>query len=73
MIDNLGFGTYIFYAAFALVALIFVFFFVPETRGRTLEEMSVVFGAKADEAKEEVTRLEAILTELQVEDGSRLD
>ena len=44
MISSLGFGTYIFFAAFCLIALVWVWFFIPETNGRTLEQMDFVFG-----------------------------
>lgn len=44
MINGIGFGTYVFFAAFCLIALIWVWFFIPETNGRTLEQMDFVFG-----------------------------
>ncbi|KAK4234591.1 regulatory protein GAL4 [Achaetomium macrosporum] len=52
---SIGWGTYIFFAAFCLIALAFTFFFVPETKGKSLEEMDVVFGDVV--AQEEKTRL----------------
>ena len=55
MLAKIGWGTYIFFAAFCLLALAFTFFFVPETRGKSLEDMDVVFGDT--EAHEEKTRL----------------
>lgn len=44
MLDTMKFGTYIFFAAFCIIAFFFVYFFVPETRLKTLEEMDEVFG-----------------------------
>jgi hypothetical protein len=44
MINGIGFGTYVFFAAFCLIALVWVWFFIPETNGRTLEQMDFVFG-----------------------------
>jgi MFS family permease len=44
MLDKLKFGTYIFFAAFCLIMFLWVMFFVPETRYKTLEEMDLVFG-----------------------------
>ena len=44
MLHDLGFGTYVFFAAFCLIALVWVYFFIPETNGRTLEQMDFVFG-----------------------------
>ncbi|KAH7121760.1 general substrate transporter [Dactylonectria estremocensis] len=55
MLETLGWGTYIFFAAFCLLALVFTYFFVPETRGKSLEDMDEVFGDTA--AQEEKTRL----------------
>lgn len=55
MLEKIGWGTYIFFAAFCLLALVFTYFFVPETIGKSLEDMDVVFGDTA--AREEKTRL----------------
>ncbi len=39
-------GTYCIYAAMALLSALFVWHWVPETKGRTLEEMSKLWGSK---------------------------
>lgn len=44
MITNLGFGTFVFFGAFSFLGGLFIWFFVPETKGLTLEEMDTVFG-----------------------------
>ena len=44
MLHGIGFGTYVFFAVFCLLALIWVYLFIPETNGRTLEQMDFVFG-----------------------------
>lgn len=44
MITNTGFGTYIFFAVFAALSFVWVWIFVKETKGRTLEQMDHVFG-----------------------------
>jgi hypothetical protein len=36
MLNAITWGTYIFFAAFALIALGFTYFLVPETRGKVL-------------------------------------
>lgn len=46
MIQNIGFGTYVFFATFCAIALVWVYFLVPETAGRTLEQMDSVFKDK---------------------------
>lgn len=63
MLTTITWGTYIFFAAFCLLALGFTYFFVPETRGKSLEDMDVVFGDTA--AHEEKKRLFNIAAELQ--------
>ncbi|KAF1989470.1 general substrate transporter [Aulographum hederae CBS 113979] len=45
MLENLRFGTYIFFGALTSIGALFVWWFVPETKGLTLEEMDVVFGS----------------------------
>lgn len=63
MLDSITYGTYIFFAAFALIALAFVYFLVPETRGKTLEDMDAVFGdSAAFEEKQRMRQIEAQLT-----------
>ncbi|KAF9638172.1 putative d-xylose-proton symporter protein [Lasiodiplodia theobromae] len=64
MLETIGWGTYIFFAAFCLLALAFTYFFVPETRGKSLEDMDVVFGDTA--AHEEKARLFNIAAELGI-------
>ena len=51
-ISTSNFGAFIFFGCITSLGAIFVYFFVPETKGLTLEEMDEVFGevgfAKAD-------------------------
>ncbi|KAM6505551.1 hypothetical protein FSOLCH5_013727 [Fusarium solani] len=67
MLETIGWGTYIFFAAFCLLALGFTYFFVPETRGKSLEDMDVVFGETA--AHEEKARLMAIASSMGLTDA----
>ncbi|KAH6889730.1 general substrate transporter [Thelonectria olida] len=41
---SFGFGTWFFFACWMLIASLWSFFFLPETKGRTLDEMDVIFG-----------------------------
>lgn len=43
LVQNTGYGTYAFFCVFCTLSLIWSWFFVPETNGRTLEEMDYVF------------------------------
>lgn len=44
MIEGAGFGTYIFFGGWCGLAAVWAYFLVPETKGKTLEEMDAVFG-----------------------------
>ncbi|OJJ78243.1 hypothetical protein ASPBRDRAFT_112982 [Aspergillus brasiliensis CBS 101740] len=62
MLDSITWGTYIFFAAFCLLAFGFTFFFIPETRGKTLEDMDLIFGdTAAHEEKQRIVGIEAQL------------
>ncbi|KAL1963007.1 hypothetical protein VTN77DRAFT_8755 [Rasamsonia byssochlamydoides] len=72
MITGLKYGTFIFFGLFTLLGAVFIFFFVPETKQLTLEEMDVIFGsvgvAAADKERMKQIHLELGLTDGQ-EDG----
>jgi len=42
-------GTFYFFAGFAVLALLTTYLFIPETMGRTLEQMDAAFGDNATE------------------------
>ncbi|KAK0515260.1 hypothetical protein JMJ35_002639 [Cladonia borealis] len=62
LVQNTGFGAYTFFAVFCLLSLLWTFYFVPETRGRTLEAMDHVFNDTNSE--EEGARRKAIEDQL---------
>ena len=43
-IDNIGWRTFLMFAIFNFAIVVYSFFVVRETAGRSLEEMEVVFG-----------------------------
>ncbi|KAL1936245.1 hypothetical protein VTP01DRAFT_379 [Rhizomucor pusillus] len=47
MLGNITYGTYIFFACFCFISFFFVWFLVPETKGRSLEEMDEIFGGSS--------------------------
>lgn len=53
LVQSTGFGAYVFFAAFCFLSGAWTFFFVPETNGKTLEEMDEVF--KDRDSTEEVS------------------
>ncbi|OLN90320.1 putative glucose transporter rco-3-like protein 4 [Colletotrichum chlorophyti] len=47
LVQGTGFGAYVFFAAFCLLSLAWTWFCVPETNGKTLEQMDEVFGDRS--------------------------
>lgn len=45
MITSLGYGTYMFFAALMVLMGFWAWFCIPETKGKSLEEMDAIFGA----------------------------
>ncbi|RMZ69333.1 quinate transport [Pyrenophora seminiperda CCB06] len=45
MLTHLRYGTYIFFGLFTAMGAAFIFFFFPETKGLSLEEMDTLFGS----------------------------
>jgi hypothetical protein len=60
MLQHLRFGTFIFFGLFSLLGGLFIQFFVPETKGLTLEEMDEVFGDEAGTSARDLERQHAI-------------
>ncbi|KAI1262763.1 putative hexose transport-related protein [Xylariaceae sp. FL1019] len=46
MLNRIGYGTYILFGLLTFLGAGFVWFFVPETKRLTLEEMDVIFGSE---------------------------
>lgn len=53
MLESIGWGTFIFFAAFATLAGIWTFFFVPETKDKTLEQLDRLFNDATGKQDEE--------------------
>jgi len=65
MLQALKFGTYIFFASFCLLMFLWVWFLVPETRYKSLEEMDAVFGYNLGQVDQE--RMREIMSEIGLE------
>ena len=50
---NIGYHTYIYYAVLNAVFVPIIYFFLVETRGRSLEELDVVFATPGNPVKNE--------------------
>ncbi|KAF8534861.1 general substrate transporter [Trichophaea hybrida] len=68
MIRNIKYGTYIFFAVFCFLAVLWVYFFVPETKNKTLEEMDAVF--KDNSSTEDAERMHRINREVGLSDST---
>lgn len=62
ILSEISWGLYVIFAAFLMLGIVFVWFFVPETKGKTLEEMDQVFGAQT--SHEDLERLGAVQREV---------
>ncbi|KAJ5343913.1 General substrate transporter [Penicillium brevicompactum] len=72
LVQDTGYGAYVFFAVFCVLAGLWTFFFVPETKGRTLEQMDHVFKDNSSEAeKEKRAAIEAQLIQAQYETAHR--
>lgn len=49
MLKHWAWGTYIFFAVFLAVGIVWVWWVLPETKNATLEEMDRVFGSNTGE------------------------
>ncbi|KAH6721943.1 general substrate transporter [Leptodontidium sp. MPI-SDFR-AT-0119] len=62
LVQNTGFGAYVFFAVFCLGSFAWTYFFVPETNGKTLEQMDEVFKDRGN--AEDVEKKEAIFLQI---------
>ncbi|KAK4227332.1 quinate permease [Podospora fimiseda] len=46
MLESITYGTYILFGILTYIGAVFIWFFVPETKRLTLEEMDVIFGSE---------------------------
>lgn len=56
MMENIGYRTYIFFAVMCFLAGVWAILLVPETSGKTLEEMDAVFGDTSGQEERELAR-----------------
>ncbi|KAF5596645.1 monosaccharide transporter [Fusarium subglutinans] len=69
LVRETGFGAYVFFAVFCLLSFVWVWFSVPETNGKSLEEMDSVFKDRTGVA--DIATKDRILAEVYNERQSR--
>jgi len=69
MLEKLKFGTFVFFGAFCLLMFLWVWFLVPETRNKTLEEMDMIFGDHS--GQEDMRRIREIMVEVGLDSEGR--
>ncbi|KAI1008352.1 hypothetical protein LB504_001262 [Fusarium proliferatum] len=62
LVRETGFGAYVFFAVFCLLSFVWVWFSVPETNGKSLEEMDSVFKDRTGVA--DIAKKDRILAEV---------
>lgn len=67
LISSIGWGTYLFFAALNALFFPIIYFFYPETAGRSLEEIDLIF-AKGHEEKMSYVRAAKELPHMGVEE-----
>ncbi|KAI8407701.1 hypothetical protein FOFC_13142 [Fusarium oxysporum] len=65
LVRETGFGAYVFFAVFCLLSFVWVWFSVPETNGKSLEEMDSVFKDRTGVA--DIAKKDRILAEVYTE------
>ncbi|KXH40491.1 sugar transporter [Colletotrichum nymphaeae SA-01] len=70
MLEAITFGTFYFFLAFCVVLIVWVYFFVPETKGVRIEEMDKIFGGNQGEA--DMIRMAIIRQQLGLIQGDEL-
>lgn len=63
LIESISYGTYLLFGILTILGAGFVWFYVPETKRLTLEEMDVVFGSEGT-AEKDMRRMEDVRREL---------
>ncbi|KAF7298442.1 Hexose transport-related protein [Mycena kentingensis (nom. inval.)] len=69
MLRAITYGTYLFFLVFMLMGMAFAYWILPETFGKSLEEMDLAFGS--GEGQEDLARMERILQGLQDKENSK--
>jgi uncharacterized membrane protein YccC len=56
MLVSIGWGTFLFFGVWCLIASVFSYFLVPETSNKSLEQVAAVFGDNLQADEEDLRR-----------------
>ncbi|KAJ4299141.1 hypothetical protein N0V90_004385 [Kalmusia sp. IMI 367209] len=56
MLESIKYGTFVFFACMCFLAVVWAVLLVPETKGKTLEEMDNIFGDNSAEEEKEMMK-----------------
>ncbi|KAH6889649.1 sugar transporter [Thelonectria olida] len=71
-VNHIGWRTFLMFGIFCLANFTFIFFFVKETKGRTLEEMDILFGV-VDEAQRRADVEQVLHKGMELEHNERAE
>ncbi|RMY72469.1 hypothetical protein D0863_04484 [Hortaea werneckii] len=57
MFEQIGYGTYVFFTIFCAMVVVWAFFLVPETKGKTLEQVDDAFNDNTGEEEQQVMQV----------------
>ncbi|KAM5343841.1 hypothetical protein ACJ41O_012378 [Fusarium nematophilum] len=60
IMQDIGFGSYAFFGGFRYAASVWAYFLVPETKGKTLEEIDDVFGDQTVQEEREAIQSQIV-------------
>ena len=67
MLEHIGYKTYIIFICTLFLGILWVIFLLPETRGKSLEEMDIVFHSHT--GVDDIARMERIVRGLELGHG----
>jgi hypothetical protein len=72
VISNIGYGTYLVFAACLTLAVPFICFLVPETKGRSLEDIDAVFDKSRTQTMEDRDVEKESVVQVEVVSGAKM-
>ena len=61
VVSGLGYGVYLFFATMLILAAIYAFFFIHETKGLRIDQMDLLFGFDREGTENRLNRASSII------------